>query len=72
MSIDHNKLNQCECGEFIWNKKECPPCKMRNNYIQLKVKIETLFDAVKHGDEEHQRWLKEAIDSHFKEKNNES
>lgn len=28
-------------------------------------KIETLFDAIKHGDEKHQAWLKEAIEKHF-------
>ena len=25
----------------------------------------TLFDAIKHGDEAHQAWLKTAIDQHF-------
>lgn len=28
-------------------------------------KIATLFDAIKHGDEAHQAWLKEAITAHF-------
>jgi hypothetical protein len=28
-------------------------------------KIDTLFDAIKHGDEEHQAWLKSAIEAHF-------
>ena len=27
--------------------------------------ITTLFDAIKHGDETHQAWLKDAIDKHF-------
>jgi hypothetical protein len=31
----------------------------------IKHKIETLFDAIKHGDEDHQGWLKEAIHCHF-------
>ena len=26
---------------------------------------ETLFDAIKHGDEKHQAWLKQAIEDHF-------
>jgi hypothetical protein len=28
-------------------------------------RITTLFDAIKHGDEKHQQWLKEAIEAHF-------
>lgn len=32
---------------------------------QLKHRAETLFDAIKHGDEDHQAWLKEAIRCHF-------
>jgi len=31
----------------------------------LKWKICTLFEAIKHGDEKHQAWLKEAIATHF-------
>jgi len=33
--------------------------------VKMLNKIETLFDAIKHGDEDHQGWLKEAIDAHF-------
>lgn len=32
---------------------------------KLVTKVETLFDAIKHGDEDHQGWLKEAIRCHF-------
>lgn len=38
---------------------ECPVCRTNE---ELRG---TLFDAIKHGDEEHQSWLKEAIDKHF-------
>lgn len=31
----------------------------------LAERIETLFDAIAHGDEEHRAWLKEAIDCHI-------
>ena len=31
----------------------------------LQEKINTLFDKIKHGDQEHQDWLKKAIDEHF-------
>jgi len=27
--------------------------------------VDTLFDAIKHGDQDHQDWLKEAIECHF-------
>lgn len=27
--------------------------------------IASLFDAIKHGDEQHQAWLKAKIDEHF-------
>lgn len=31
----------------------------------LQLARATLFDAIKHGDEEHRAWLKDAIDKHF-------
>jgi hypothetical protein len=30
-----------------------------------KARIATLFAAIKHGDEAHRIWLKEAIEAHF-------
>ena len=27
--------------------------------------IDSLFDVIKHGDQEHQDWLKQAIEDHF-------
>lgn len=35
-------------------------------YAKLSAQVLTLFDAIKHGDEEHQKWLKEKIEEHFK------
>ena len=32
----------------------------------LYEKVDTLFDAIKHGDEAHQAWLKDAIEKHMK------
>lgn len=32
---------------------------------KLRAEINTLFDTIKHGDEKHRQWLKEAINSHF-------
>lgn len=28
-------------------------------------KIESLYDAIAHGDEKHRAWLKQAIEDHF-------
>ncbi len=33
--------------------------------VLLKARTETLFAAIAHGDEAHQRWLKLAIENHF-------
>lgn len=33
--------------------------------IALKTRILELFDALKHGDDVHQSWLKEKIEAHF-------
>lgn len=35
--------------------------------LRLKNKISTLFDAIKHGDKEHQEWLRKKIEDHFNE-----
>ena len=32
---------------------------------EVYLKAEALFDAIVHGDDEHRRWLKEAIDNYF-------
>lgn len=37
----------------------------QGNTTAMVLKIHGLFDAIKHGDAEHQRWLKEKIDAHF-------
>lgn len=37
----------------------------RLRLMSLEARVDTLFDAIKHGDEDHQGWLKEAIDCHF-------
>lgn len=33
----------------------------------LEIKFKTLFDAIKHGDEAHQEWLRLEIEKHFSE-----
>jgi len=36
--------------------------------LVMKEQIDTLYDAIKHGDKEHKEWLKEAIYKHFEAK----
>lgn len=37
----------------------------QKNVAALQRKINTLFEAVAHGDEEHRKWLKATIEAHF-------
>jgi hypothetical protein len=37
----------------------------KNERDKLTEQVVTLFDAIKHGDDEHQLWLKNKIDEHF-------
>lgn len=57
---------------FNMNRKhphivECCACcsNWASNDKDLRTKIRTLFESIKHGDQKHQDWLKEAIDKHF-------
>ncbi len=34
--------------------------------VALQCRVETLFDALAHGDDEHRAWLKARIEEHFK------
>jgi hypothetical protein len=34
--------------------------------IDLPTQSDALFNAIKHGDAEHQAWLKQALENHFK------
>jgi hypothetical protein len=34
-------------------------------YRDLKQSVGELFNVIRHGDEKHQTWLKEAIETHF-------
>ena len=38
---------------------------LQKDKAELIEKINTLFDAIKHGDDEHKDWLKVAINKHF-------
>lgn len=37
-----------------------------NHILKLNKKIESLFEAIKHGDKEHQDWLENHLKTHFK------
>lgn len=32
---------------------------------ELQSKIDSLYDVLAHGDDDHKAWLKQAIDAHF-------
>lgn len=63
--------NKCKHN---WPALLCATCASEKRERELRVEaqaeaaqlISTLFDAIKHGDEKHQAWLKEAIDDHFR------
>lgn len=38
------------------------------NVDMVYARIATLFEAIKHGSQEHQDWLYQAIEDHFKGK----
>lgn len=40
-------------------------CHLLDVVKQWKEKVDSLFDAIKHGDENHQKWLKAEIEKHF-------
>ena len=42
--------------------------RLRAENAELKEKINALFDNIKHGDNDHQTWLKNAISEHFEPK----
>lgn len=51
---------------LVESEADCTPGAGQQNPTHvLRMRIKTLFNAIKHGDEEHQKWLREAIDKHF-------
>lgn len=61
-------------NEEIKNEIKADPYVSKANYLEvikerdyIHEKLDTLFDAIKHGDEAHQTWLKNAIETHLKE-----
>lgn len=51
----------CECCWRHFNTNPLNPLFTSDR----EKRIETLFDAIKHGDEAHRAWLKQAIEDHF-------
>jgi 5-formyltetrahydrofolate cyclo-ligase len=39
--------------------------RVKRELSQAQAREASLFEAIKHGDEKHQAWLKETIDKHF-------
>lgn len=38
---------------------------LRVRLAEVEMKVETLFDAIAHGDDEHRAWLKQKLVEHF-------
>jgi hypothetical protein len=56
-----------------WGEKLCREIEMlrvKNARLEEEVRredrIDSLFEAIAHGSEDHRRWLKEAIEAHFR------
>lgn len=45
--------------------KEADALACLSDIAALRAKIDSLFSAVAHGDDEHRNWLRQAIDDHF-------
>ena len=72
---EKNERSQKRIGELTEELYECNLLKKAGIEVErqfykdiryLEKKRDTLFDAVKHGDEKHRAWLKKAIEDHFK------
>ncbi len=50
-------------AKFSWDGPEALPVLI--DAAEIVEKSLSLFDAIKHGDAEHQAWLKQAIEDHF-------
>lgn len=55
-------FNRDRNAEDAWNARTASAARAEGPAWR---KIETLFDAIKHGDDDHRRWLKDAIEAHF-------
>jgi hypothetical protein len=51
--------------ERLWAEAEDTVRFLTNAHFALVRRVAALFDAIKHGDAEHQAWLKNAIVAHF-------
>jgi hypothetical protein len=71
-----NKLIKVEKKKAQWDKRQRALeeqvyklqklVKEQHTFIEVdRSQIFSLFDAIKHGDEQHQAWLKDKIESHF-------
>lgn len=40
-------------------------CSVSHALLAVAERVKTLFDAIAHGDDDHKRWLKQAIEDHF-------
>jgi len=65
-----DEIDDCQQWEnmkyLAFSKLESQFHQTQEELSKAKESINSLFDAIKHGDQEHQDWLEEKIKAHFK------
>lgn len=65
MTIAGNIITElCEADEPMEDDPQAVRVTTDQLWAFLKP-VDTLYDAIKHGDENHRAWLKQAIEDHF-------
>jgi hypothetical protein len=59
-AVDHRRA-----VERLWADAESTVRYLTEAHFALCRRVAALFDAIKHGDAEHQAWLKDAVVAHF-------
>lgn len=58
MAYDINR--KARCGELPYEAG-----KVAREFLLMRSRIDRLFDAIAHGDEDHCAWLKKKLEEHF-------
>lgn len=62
-ALAEKATNDCQNAIYVPVRREWMPQITRA--LRDAERIDTLFDAIAHGDADHRAWLKNAIASHF-------
>lgn len=61
---EYNKIMKSWLVKLLGLESELEKSK-KKAIQELKSKIDSLYDVLAHGDEDHKAWLKKAINAHF-------